>query len=314
MLRSLPSDQRKRPLAAAGRFMARQLLVLAAGALGLILVPASAPARSLQDTARSAGRVRGSDASVVKGRLSHAMLLAPGSGYYSAHGSAVVRALQHRLAAVGASPGPIDGRYGPLTARAVERFQSAHGLEVDGIAGPITLAALTAPVPAVYPGAGEQLAEGSPSVQALQRRLVSLGYQPGPIDGRYGPLTARAVERFQGAHGLKVDGIVGVRTWQVLGSAGQRQQRPVIYSPPTLRASQPAPQASGHAPELPVTPVLLGLLALGLAMGSLSYARARRARAKARPRAALEIRPVRLPPRWQSPIAPLVAEHQERGR
>ena len=43
----------------------------------------------------------------------------------------------------GYAPGPIDGRYGPRTAQAVSRFQAAHGLVVDGIAGPFTLAALS---------------------------------------------------------------------------------------------------------------------------------------------------------------------------
>ena len=37
---------------------------------------------------------------------------------------------------------PADGVYGPQTRRAVRRFQAAHGLAVDGIAGPVTLSAL----------------------------------------------------------------------------------------------------------------------------------------------------------------------------
>ena len=53
-----------------------------------------------------------------------------------------VKELQALLARRGFDPGPIDGVFGPRTDQAVRAFQSAHGLEVDGIAGPVTLDAL----------------------------------------------------------------------------------------------------------------------------------------------------------------------------
>lgn len=46
----------------------------------------------------------------------------------------------------------------------------------------------------------------------IQRRLAALGFKPGPIDGIRGRLTIAAVKKFQAAHGLKVDGIVGPNT------------------------------------------------------------------------------------------------------
>lgn len=54
----------------------------------------------------------------------------------------VVLGVQQQLAALGYSPGPLDGAYGPTTAAAVTDFQATHGLTPDGIVGPKTLEAL----------------------------------------------------------------------------------------------------------------------------------------------------------------------------
>jgi len=53
-------------------------------------------------------------------------------------------------------------------------------------------------------------------VKELQSRLESLGYNVGPIDGIFGPLTERAVRKFQKDNGLVVDGIVGQETFAAL--------------------------------------------------------------------------------------------------
>ena len=55
-----------------------------------------------------------------------------------------VTALQERLTADGFYAGPITGYFGTLTAAAVEKYQSAHGIEVKGYVGPSTRAALNA--------------------------------------------------------------------------------------------------------------------------------------------------------------------------
>jgi len=62
------------------------------------------------------------------------------------------------------------------------------------------------------------LAMGSmgPEVEMLQRILYSIGYNPGPIDGIFGPLTRSAVVRFQLDNGLVPDGIVGPKTWAAI--------------------------------------------------------------------------------------------------
>lgn len=46
----------------------------------------------------------------------------------------------------------------------------------------------------------------------VQQLLAKAGYDPGTLDGVYGPATDHAVRLFQAKHGLTVDGIVGPKT------------------------------------------------------------------------------------------------------
>jgi peptidoglycan hydrolase-like protein with peptidoglycan-binding domain len=275
-----------------------------AALLGLALEPTAAMA-----TRGSSGAPRPS-AQTKRGSPSHPTTLsrirntgvvpvAPGAGYYSPGGSASVRALQRLLARAGDIPGPTDGRYGPLTEQAVRRFQAAHALHVDGIAGPHTLAALRRPTGILYPGAGRSGARGSGSVRVLQRRLAHAGYSPGPVDGRYGPHTEHAVLRFQAVHGLRVDGIAGPQTLGALttranprrrGSgphpakkphATTKPQRATKPNPAQHRARTKAPTSVRHANPSTSSPwvgwlVLIGVLGMGLWLRATRESRRRR--------------------------------------
>ena len=55
-----------------------------------------------------------------------------------------------------------------------------------------------------------------PSVMDIQTALKNAGIYTGPVDGKIGPKTKKAIEAFQNANGLKVDGKVGTKTWELL--------------------------------------------------------------------------------------------------
>jgi hypothetical protein len=134
-------------------------------------------------------------------------------------------------------------------------------------------------------GSGYRQAGGSGRVRVLQRRLAALGFSPGPIDGRYGPLTTQAAERFQSAHRLTVNGIIGARTLRALGTVGRRftptaspKGHPTAQPHPVVPEGLSIPARSVPAkrpPALPVALVLLALAALGVSTMSLSYGRTR---------------------------------------
>lgn len=99
---------------------------------------------------------------------------------------------------------PADGYFGPQTESAVEAYQASHGLAVDGIAGPKTLAVLNAPSRPQLAVDGDM---GPATVSALQRAIGAA------VDGIMGPATKRAL---QSRLGVAVDGVVGPITVRAL--------------------------------------------------------------------------------------------------
>jgi len=85
------------------------------------------------------------------------------------------------------------------------------------------------PGPVGTPAAGKELdtsgatllqdgARGS-NVELLQQKLKQAGFDPGAVDGKFGPQTEAAVKAFQQAKGLDVDGVAGPKTFTALNAA-----------------------------------------------------------------------------------------------
>lgn len=159
-------------------------------------------------------------------------------------GKTYIAGTQGRLADLGYNIGEAgdDGYYGRDTEHAVRSFQDDRRLLVDGIAGPVTRAAL-------WGNSRDRVRENAPGfplphghwfgpesdnprnhsgywrrdrdgVWALQTELRQRGWSL-KADGFYGPVTERTVEAFQRdstANGwwLADDGLVGTETWLVI--------------------------------------------------------------------------------------------------
>jgi N-acetylmuramoyl-L-alanine amidase len=115
---------------------------------------------------------------------------------------------------------------------AVEAFQHRRGLRIDGVCGNQTWETL---VEAGFSLGDRFLYLRTPTLRGddvadLQRRLGSLGFDPGRVDGIFGPLTSSAVADFQRNSGQPVDGIVGWSTLQDLLRMATRNLAPELVS------------------------------------------------------------------------------------
>jgi peptidoglycan hydrolase-like protein with peptidoglycan-binding domain len=117
----------------------------------------------------------------------------------------------------------VDGIFGAHTFAGVVAYQNDRSpgsywafslpLAVDGIVGPKTWNRLT-------PDTVKKNDQG-PLVKLLQEILKSFQYadfDPGTIDGIFGPKTEAAVRNYQKDLGIALDGVVGKVTWTYLYS------------------------------------------------------------------------------------------------
>lgn len=148
--------------------------------------------------------------------------------------------------AAGAAPGGVSAGAqdstkmpDPSDPEAVKAWQAAHGLPESGLVDKATQAAMRAVKSATaragassngqrssgsYSGTqmirrGDGM-QGQPdaNVKELQTKLDGLGYDlgGGGVDGRFGEGTQAAIEKLQRKYGLRVDGVAGVQTLDLL--------------------------------------------------------------------------------------------------
>ncbi|MEN6461247.1 MAG: peptidoglycan-binding protein [Syntrophomonas sp.] len=128
--------------------------------------------------------------------------------------------LQNRLASTAkkyalALGGPADSQFGPKTQAAVKLFQKDNGLTPDGIVGPDTFMQLyrKTQMGGRYLQKDKFERNQGYDVYFLQSHLKDLGFNPGALDGKFGPATQLAVKALQRSVAISPDGVVGPQTY-----------------------------------------------------------------------------------------------------
>ncbi len=124
--------------------------------------------------------------------------------------------VQERLMELGymGTEEPTD-HYGYGTEYALQLFQRKHSLQVDGLLGEQTQAALFSESAMPYT---VKLGDKGTDVSGIQERLQELKYLKAGSTGYFGTDTETAVKGFQKRNGLSVDGNVGENTLEAIYS------------------------------------------------------------------------------------------------
>ena len=136
-----------------------------------------------------------------------------------------------------------NGLFDENTENAVLTFQTARGLNPDGVVGPRTwreieqlFAATSSHVPNLKPTV--KLGDENEYVKLLQNKLISYGYLKNHATGIFDEDTMASVIKFQETYSLEPNGIVDYFTWEVLDSL----LKPNFINLPLLREGSTAPE------------------------------------------------------------------------
>ena len=116
----------------------------------------------------------------------------------------LLRDVQRQLKGLGFNPGGVDGNYGAQTAAALRAYQQAYRLPVTGRLDDTTLRSI---LPERFEASRAPLDLSNREVlQQAQRQMKALGFDPGTMDGTFGPQTEAAVRAYQQAYRLPQTG------------------------------------------------------------------------------------------------------------
>lgn len=116
---------------------------------------------------------------------------------------------------------PLEEMQQPMSPEDLNRL-STQAVPASTSASSRAVPTATTPVASVLETAEEGLESLPPSgpyqplATEIQTALKNANFYLGAIDGKIGPMTKAAIEAFQKANGLVVDGKVGPKTWQLL--------------------------------------------------------------------------------------------------
>ena len=120
--------------------------------------------------------------------------------------------VQQFLSDNGFNPGPVDGKLGSKTIKAIKEFQIQAGLTADGVAGNNTKSAMRKWTGCNTCNARDNTGADLSNLTGIQTFLANNGFNPGVIDGEMGSYTREAIKAFQRTVGLIPDGVAGNRT------------------------------------------------------------------------------------------------------
>ena len=98
----------------------------------------------------------------------------------------------------------------------VEAAKPAESDQVTPAAAPVESTDQPDAVKAPEMSDNSQIIRVKVSPEKIQRALKSAGVYTGRVDGKIGAGTKQAIIEFQKSHGLKADGVLGKKTWEVL--------------------------------------------------------------------------------------------------